>query len=48
MDRIDLEPFRRALVALRDGPESESEVLAAPVQAAIASVAGTPKVETPA
>jgi V/A-type H+-transporting ATPase subunit A len=48
MDRIDLEPFRRALAALRDGADSDVEALTAPVQAAIASITGTPIVRAPA
>jgi V/A-type H+-transporting ATPase subunit A len=48
MDRINLEPFRRALSALRDGPAADAEALAAPIDAAIAVIAGTPTVAAPA
>jgi V/A-type H+-transporting ATPase subunit A len=48
MDRIDLEPFRRALSALRDGPAEDTARLAESVNAAITVVAGAPAAEAPA
>ncbi len=48
MDRIDFEPFRRALSALRDGPATDADELAGAVHAAIAAIAGTPAAEVPA